>query len=76
MPQHYPKSTVWASAYCPTCNRETPHYVFDGRLGRCKNDHPHPGPEKKPEDTQGKWFPFSSAENQAQFEEFIEWLDE
>jgi hypothetical protein len=41
MPHHFPKATVEASAYCTTCGKMTPHYVFDGRLGRCKNDH-HP----------------------------------
>jgi hypothetical protein len=34
----------------------TPHFVWDGRLGRCKNEHPHPEPKKKVEDTQEKLF--------------------
>jgi hypothetical protein len=55
-PEHYPKSTVEASAWCPTCRKDTMHYVHDGRLGRCKNEHPHPEPEKKYEDTQGNLF--------------------
>ena len=56
MPPHYTKNTIEASAWCPTCNKMTPHYVYDGRLGRCKNEHPHPVKEKKPEDTQGSLF--------------------
>lgn len=57
MPHHYPKSTVQASAWCPTCNKETPHYVWDGRLGRCMNEHPHPEPKKEPAPPQqGKLF--------------------
>jgi hypothetical protein len=42
MPHHFTKNTTQAEAYCPTCNKNTPHAVFDGRLGRCMNDHPHP----------------------------------
>jgi hypothetical protein len=56
MAQHYPKSTVQAEAYCPTCNKPTPHYVWDGRIGRCMNDHPHVSPEMKPAETQGDLF--------------------
>lgn len=56
MPHHYTKATIEASAWCPTCNRMTPHFVWDGRLGRCKNEHPHPEPKKKVEDTQEKLF--------------------
>lgn len=39
MPHHYTKNTVEAKAYCKTCGTFTVHYVWDGRLGRCKNDH-------------------------------------
>lgn len=44
---HYPKSTVQAMAFCPTCNKQTMHYVWDGRLGRCMEEHPHPDPPSK-----------------------------
>jgi hypothetical protein len=39
VPHHFNKSVIRAAAYCPTCNKQTPHYVYDGRLGRCMNDH-------------------------------------
>jgi hypothetical protein len=55
VPHHYPKSTIQAAAYCPTCDKETPHYVYDGRLGRCMNEHPHPEPVKQ-ENAQGDLF--------------------
>jgi hypothetical protein len=54
--EHYSKQTVQAEAYCPTCNKPTPHQVWDGRLGRCMNEHPHPAPEEKPKETQGELF--------------------
>ena len=50
MPHHFPKSTVQAAAWCSTCNKETPHSVFDGRLGRCMNEHPHGGVKKREEE--------------------------
>ena len=56
MPHHFPKSTIEASAWCSTCGKPTPHYVHDGRLGRCMNEHPHPEPKKKPEDKQERLF--------------------
>lgn len=40
MPHHFTKNTVSASVWCPTCNKHTMHYVWDGRIGRCMNDHP------------------------------------
>lgn len=55
MAHHFPKSVIQAMAWCPTCNKMTMHYVWDGRLGRCMTDHPHPEPEKK-EDAQGNLF--------------------
>ena len=39
MSHHYTKNTVEAMEFCPTCNKNTMHYVWDGRLGRCKEDH-------------------------------------
>lgn len=52
MPHHYPKSVVQAQAWCPTCNTQTLHYVWDGRLGRCMNEHPHAKPDgARPEGT-------------------------
>jgi hypothetical protein len=57
MSKHYTKNTVEVTVYCSTCNKNTPHYVFDKRLGRCKNEHHHPEPVKKVEDKQEK-FPF------------------
>ena len=56
MSKHYTKNTVEVSFYCPTCNKMTPHYVMDKRLGRCKNDHPHPEKPKKPEAKQERLF--------------------
>jgi hypothetical protein len=56
MAQHYTKATVQAEAYCSTCNKPTQHYVWDGRIGRCMNDHPHPEPKAKPAATQGDLF--------------------
>jgi ribosomal protein L44E len=56
MPEHYPKSTVEVSHFCRTCNRFTMHNVFDGRLGRCQNDHAVAPQLKRPENTQGSLF--------------------
>lgn len=39
MPHHFTKNTVEASAYCNTCNQQTMHYVADGRIGLCKEQH-------------------------------------
>lgn len=47
MPHHFQKSTVQAMAWCSVCNKQTMHYVWDGRLGNCMNDHPHREPEEK-----------------------------
>lgn len=41
MPQHYTKNTLEVTHFCNTCRRNTQHYVWDGRLGPCKEDH-HP----------------------------------
>lgn len=39
-PHHFTKSTVSASFYCPTCNKDTEHRIDDGRRGPCLNpDH-------------------------------------
>jgi hypothetical protein len=58
MPHHFPKSTVEASAWCNRCGKMTLHRVFDGRLGRCKNEHPHPAPTVRlvPDAGQGELF--------------------
>lgn len=56
MPHHYTKNTIEASAWCSTCNKMTMHYVWDGRIGRCQNDHPHAVPQKQPEVNQGDLF--------------------
>ncbi len=56
MPHHYTKNTVEVTIWGRTCNKPTPHYVFDGRLGRCKNDHPHAGRKHEPQETQGDLF--------------------
>lgn len=55
MAHHYTKRTVEASAWCPVCYKMAPHAVFDGRIAHCKNDHPHPEPEK-PDDRQLEMF--------------------
>lgn len=55
MSHHYPKSVVEAAAWCATCGKNTPHFVWDGRLGRCKNEHPHLEPAKT-EETQYSLF--------------------
>ena len=52
MPPHFTKSTVEASAWCPTCYKMTQHRVFGGRLASCMNEHSHPAPEAKPKETQ------------------------
>jgi hypothetical protein len=35
MPHHFPKDTTEAPWWCKTCNRETQHRVFDGRIAHC-----------------------------------------
>ena len=46
MPEHYSKSTVEASIFCPKCMKMTQWRVADGRRQWCiacyKNDHPEP----------------------------------
>lgn len=39
MAHHYTKNTTGITRYCNTCRRNTQHYVWDGRLGPCKEDH-------------------------------------
>lgn len=46
MPHHYPKSTVYVQVFCPTCNKQTVHHVWDGRLGRCVEDHSKVKPQE------------------------------
>ena len=36
MAEHFPKSTVEATVWCPRCSKATPHYIADGRRGGCK----------------------------------------
>jgi len=35
MPEHYTKSTVEASVWCPKCAKMTPHRIDSGRRGPC-----------------------------------------
>lgn len=48
MPHHYTKNVTEAQEYCRTCNAWTMHYVSDGRLGRCKNEHAVVDPTRQP----------------------------
>jgi hypothetical protein len=41
--EHFPKSTLTATAWCLKCNRSTEHQIDDGRVGRCL-DEAHPAP--------------------------------
>jgi hypothetical protein len=59
MPHHYTKNIVEASAWCNTCNKMTMHAVFDGRLDRCKNEHPHVIHPPKYDDKQEELFKMS-----------------
>ena len=52
-PHHFTKATVQASAWCPTCNKMTMHYIWDGRLGRCMNEH---SPASDPQQAQMNLF--------------------
>lgn len=36
MPHHFNKATVEAMIFCPTCMRETPWKIADGRRQFCK----------------------------------------
>jgi hypothetical protein len=69
MAQHYNKATVQAEAYCNTCGKPTPHYVWDGRIGRCMNDHPHATPKPKPAETQQDLFQQDGAAMERQRQE-------
>jgi hypothetical protein len=33
--QHYTRSTLEASSWCAPCGKNTPHSVFDRRIGAC-----------------------------------------
>jgi hypothetical protein len=39
--EHFPKSTLTATAWCLKCNRNTEHRIDDGRVGPCL-DEAHP----------------------------------
>lgn len=48
MSEHYPKSTLTATAWCLKCNRYTDHRIDDGRKGPCLDKaHPEPPPAKE-----------------------------
>lgn len=36
MPEHYSKNVIEVSYWCRVCHRTTMHYVWNGRLGDCK----------------------------------------
>jgi hypothetical protein len=36
MPEHFNKQTVEATFRCAKCNKDAPHFVWDGRRGACK----------------------------------------
>jgi hypothetical protein len=63
MPHHFTKNIVEASAWCNTCNKMTMHAVWDGRLDRCKNNHPHAATKMKPVNLQESLFSMSAKEN-------------
>jgi hypothetical protein len=44
--EHFPKSTLTATAWCNPCGRATEHQVDGGRVGRCL-DPKHPVPRAK-----------------------------
>lgn len=53
MPHHFTKNTLETTRFCNTCKRNTQWYVWNGRLGRCKEDHHRDKPKKvEPEDLQ------------------------
>jgi len=43
MTEHFPKSTLTATAWCQRCRRSTEHRIDDGRVGPCL-DEKHPAP--------------------------------
>lgn len=53
MPHHYTKNVLEDTRWCNTCNRRTQHQVYNGRLGRCLNDHHRP-PAKSKEKAQSQ----------------------
>jgi hypothetical protein len=43
MTEHFPKSTLTATAWCLKCHRSTEHRIDDGHVGPCLDpDHPVP----------------------------------
>ena len=48
MPHHFTKNTLETTKWCNRCGRSTQWLVSDGRLGRCKEDHPPKHPQAKP----------------------------
>jgi hypothetical protein len=43
MSEHFPKSTLTATAWCLKCHRATEHRIDDGRKGPCLDPN-HPAP--------------------------------
>jgi hypothetical protein len=43
MTEHFPKSTLTATAWCLKCHRNTEHRIDDGRVGPCLDEN-HPVP--------------------------------
>jgi hypothetical protein len=43
MTEHFPKSTLTATAWCLKCHRNTEHRIDDGRVGPCLDEN-HPAP--------------------------------
>jgi len=47
MPEHYTSNTNAVLKYCPTCNRETMHRVYNKRLGTCMEVHVKDKPKQE-----------------------------
>jgi len=48
MSEHYTRNTTAVLKYCPTCNKNTMHSVYNKRIGSCVNSHVKQ-PDKKKE---------------------------
>jgi len=62
MAEHYPRNTVWFSAWCAKCRKDTPHSAAGCRKGSCltclaKLDDAHAAAPKKSVRSQGDLFP-------------------
>lgn len=65
MAHHFTKNTLSTTKWCNRCGRNTQWLVSDGRLGRCKEEHPlkHLKTKSAAASTQGSLFDLVDKKN-------------